>query len=1270
MKIRLKKILVVILTFLLILNAIPLNSWAMESKLELSEEYSNQLTDLTPAVYGECRTSFLDELADGGYQAVIYDDGILYVENFDSNWNSTGVMSLELELPIWGGLFLGEEYNYVVCGQKYDSTLEDGGEVYRIIKYDKNFSRIDSISFSSADTYTATPFYCGNVSVDEHENQLTVYTSRLRLDGHQSNIALRINTDDMTVRDTLGMGSSPDIHTSHSLRQIVKYDEGTEVYVDLTDGNPVRSTYIQYGNVKMPMMQLSGTDGDNVTDAEVSGLEISDTHYFVVGSYLNFEEQNIYLSCINKETSEVTNWWLTTSTAFSSEVLYGARIVKMTDDRYVVMWNSASIDGIQYVIIDQEGNRVCQLKEACGVHITDCEPIFSNGKIIWLSVKEGVIVTEMLTDFAETGEFKWVYPIVEGDDIWDGTSDVEWYNDTDTEFTISTPEQLAGLSELVAEGNTFEGKTVTLNNDLFLNDTSYEYDWPSILEWNGTFNGNGHIIYNMYQEDEDGGLFETIGENGIVKAVTMAQGIFYTGGCIADVNKGIIAFCNSRSLVYGDEYSRRLADGGICDENQNLVYGCTNYGKVIGDSVGGIVGINKTTLSVVSQCKNLGSVAAYSAYSSGIIACNYGWVYNCYSRGVVTAKVEGNPNEAKYVSGMVGYRGNYNAGDIESCYSVNMYDSAEYYEDNIWAIGPDGIVNCYSQTSGTQDADLITVLSADEMKDASFIALLNQQTNTMLPAWVSDSNLINGGYPITVADYNYQNGIYKIQPELWIEWSGTLNMEPGDTKKTSCTPYYNEKEITASITDSNIASVTLSGTSLSVTALQEGVTYIVIHFEESDNVIGTDYRIKLVVGDPQYVSSGTCGTNVNWMLSLDGTLTISGEGAMTNFTYKSEMPWYSYIDQITSVIIEEGVTTIGDYAFYGMNELQSITIPETVTAIGAYAFKNAIAINDVTLPNGLIKLGESAFYGCTGLTSIEIPVSLWTIQPYTFKNCTALTTVIFNEGNLQKISDGAFYNTGLTKVKFPDCLSIIDVYAFKNCSSLASIQLGNGLIEIREAVFYGCPVKKMDLPEGITKVGSYAFKNCTKLVSVELPDTLTSVGEASFYACTSLADITLPDTVTTIGDYAFRKCTGLNSVEYGEALSIIGESSFYGCTGLTELILPVNVEEIKGYAFKGCTGLTSVTLPDFLVTLGESAFYGCTGLDEITIPVNVESIGDYCFSRSTGLKTVTFQGDVPDIGSAAFSKVTATVYYPADNETWTDDVMQNYGGTLTWEVLQ
>lgn len=414
------------------------------------------------------------------------------------------------------------------------------------------------------------------------------------------------------------------------------------------------------------------------------------------------------------------------------------------------------------------------------------------------------------------------------------------------------------------------------------------------------------------------------------------------------------------------------------------------------------------------------------------------------------------------------------------------------------------------------------------------------------------------------------------------------------------------------------------------------------------------------------IDQGACGTNIKWQLNSKGVLTISGTGAMKNYTYKSEMPWHKYINDIQSVVIEDGVTSIGDYAFYGMLKLTTVSIPEGVKTIGEYVFKNCTALDGVNLPSTLTKLGQSAFYGCTSLSSIAIPEGLYTVWGYTFKNCTSLEEVTL-PSTLIKIDEAAFYGcSSLKKIDIPDNVSIIGIYCFKNCSSLSEVSLPKKLTQIREAVLYGTAIKTLEIPEGVTTVGPYAFKNCTSLKTIELPQSLKKIDEAAFYACDHLSVLNVPENVETIGNYAFRSCEELQSVSFPESLRTIGESSFYGCSSLSELVIPEGVTSLGGYAFKSCVNIYEVTLPTTLETIGESAFYGCSRISSITIPENVAKIGAYAFSRCSGLAEVIFTGNAPSIGDYAFARVTADAIYPGNNSTWTKEKLQDYGGKLTW----
>ena len=201
-------------------------------------------------------------------------------------------------------------------------------------------------------------------------------------------------------------------------------------------------------------------------------------------------------------------------------------------------------------------------------------------------------------------------------------------------------------------------------------------------------------------------------------------------------------------------------------------------------------------------------------------------------------------------------------------------------------------------------------------------------------------------------------------------------------------------------------------------------------------------------------TSGDCTVTYS-----SGVLTISGTGAMANYTAADKQPWYSYVSSITSVVVETGVTHIGNNSFRDFTSMTS-----------------------VSLPDGLETIGNFAFYGCTNasFTSITIPASVTSTGTYIFNGCTYLATVEFSAGsNLTGIGD----------------------YAFRNCSALGSIEI----------------------PAGVTSIGNYAFQNCTNasFTSITIPASVTSIGNYAFDGCTSLGTITLNSNPYLAGSTVF-----------------------------------------------------------------------------------------------------------------------------------------------------
>ena len=383
-------------------------------------------------------------------------------------------------------------------------------------------------------------------------------------------------------------------------------------------------------------------------------------------------------------------------------------------------------------------------------------------------------------------------------------------------------------------------------------------------------------------------------------------------------------------------------------------------------------------------------------------------------------------------------------------------------------------------------------------------------------------------------------------------------------------------------------------------------------------------------------------------------------------------------EQVTTYIIGDGVTSIGNSAFDGCTNLTNITISESVSSIEVYAFKDctnlpvednvryadswAVGVTDNTLVKYNLREDTrgiaGAFYGCTSLARITLPENLEYISDYAFYYCSALKSLVLPE-KVSSIGYGAFLGcTNLADINIPSGVVSIGQYAFYNCA-LPEVLIPKGIIEIEDYAFYGNNFSTIEIPEKVVRIGYSAFQECS-LESVTLPQDLMSIGNNAFKSC-RLSSITIPENVTSIGSSAF---TNLKSVTLNSP-TILSEGGFTDKFGnyVTEYVINADAEEIKDYAFYNSTALQSITLPETLISIGEGAFENCTQLDSVRIPLNVATIKDYAFSCCTGLKYLACNAPVPPTcGTDAFAEVNTaecTLEVP-------DTVASIYATTVPW----
>ena len=265
-------------------------------------------------------------------------------------------------------------------------------------------------------------------------------------------------------------------------------------------------------------------------------------------------------------------------------------------------------------------------------------------------------------------------------------------------------------------------------------------------------------------------------------------------------------------------------------------------------------------------------------------------------------------------------------------------------------------------------------------------------------------------------------------------------------------------------------------------------------------------------------------------------------------------------DDVVSVVIEDGVTEIGDYAFYMHFGLQSVTIPNSVTEIGREAFSSCHSLQSITISDSIVSIGNSAFSYCKSLKSINIPDSV------------------------TEIGKGAFsYCKSLVKVNVSSSITYINDFTFSNCESLRSINIPNGVTKIGRDAFEECKsLKSINIPNSVIEIDDNAFSYCKSLKSINLSNSLNEINFSTFHECKKLESIIIPDGVTKIDNCAFRKCYNLKNVNLPDSVTKIGKEAFIDCKSLTQINISDNID-IDPSAFLGCDSLESSEFAKYMI---------------------------------------------------------------------------------------
>ncbi len=333
----------------------------------------------------------------------------------------------------------------------------------------------------------------------------------------------------------------------------------------------------------------------------------------------------------------------------------------------------------------------------------------------------------------------------------------------------------------------------------------------------------------------------------------------------------------------------------------------------------------------------------------------------------------------------------------------------------------------------------------------------------------------------------------------------------------------NEDVINAEIAE-NCVNVTYIGAGESVLKLSVDGVSISFTFVVSD--IGGE--------EAEIVVSGTDSNGIAWTIDVDGVLTFSGTGKMQDYAGMTESPFYNNTD-IKKVVIEEGVTSIGDYVLYGCESITEISLPDSVDTIGFAAMHSCLSLENIILPEGLCEIRNNAFYGCLALKEVVIPENVKVIPKRCFMKCESLANAVLHDGITEMGED-----------------------AFRECASLKQIELSKALITVGKYCFRDCTaLENIVVPSAVQTIKKGAFRGCTNLKSAEFKNTLAEVEQDMFYECSNLTKVVLPVGIQTICDAVFRGCEQLSyvyfsgeesewlSVEVGEDNEVLASATIY-----------------------------------------------------------------------------------------------------------------------------
>ncbi len=758
----------------------------------------------------------------------------------------------------------------------------------------------------------------------------------------------------------------------------------------------------------------------------------------------------------------------------------------------------------------------------------------------------------------------------------------------------------------------------------------------------GELDGNGHTISNLYNtkpyyngSNYCKGLFTA--NYGLIQKLNLSSD--KTVNCISTFaykNYGLISECGFYGNMFGQ--SQVTPDQKFPDIGYYTSYNYYSMGGFVGKNYGTIV--NSVFIGDV--------LSTYANTVGGFVGGNQGTIQNCLFEGDV--RINGtfgfSGHETNIAGGFVGYNNEYgiikdSTANTKAVTNLcNNYAAASAYSFGKYE-SIDNIINC----SNTYEK--VDWIYGDIIEWGSPVAV--------------KQDLNGSGYSVSEHSHNYI--AETVSPTCTEDGSSTYRCE-------SCENTIENLTIPALGHDYGEEII------VDPTYEAKGFTHKICAR------CGYDYKYNYI--EAYKIETGSCGTNATYTMDTGkGTLIISGTGAINN--YKSEYnyikkvnrttaPWGSY--DIKSVVIEDGITSIGNYAFCLNEEMVEVSLPSTLQSIGTSALYG-VALSSLVLPQGLTTISNSAFGGIKNLTVIEIPDSVTNIEKTAFTGCANLERVTLPCSAVLASSSDNYNNV------FYNCGKLKTLYFTKGTGSMPDYETVSPFKSISGTL------TEVSFAEGVGYIGQNTFRDCSKLETVNMPLTQPVIGKDAFkgtpyYQSTfdengliisgtilcdgmyAKGDIVIPDGITEISDEAFKNNKNITSIIIPESVKTVGSSAFYGCTGLTSLTVPCDLDLYKDdNSFFNVTGLTTLKmtkgsgvmlsfnnkfqytpwyksaskfttlhLDEGITNISAYAFKDLTLLSGLIIPSTVTKIEMNSFYGDTSLEKVTIPDSVESITSS------------------------------------